>query len=95
MQTEELKRALYPAEVEEAVSAELSALAVKQDARKAKQAGKTLTVVTSEALQNVGGSADAIAEFIKKWEKKFKKWDKVVEDLQDTTKTKQVSKTSK
>jgi hypothetical protein len=39
----------YPAEVEEAVSTELSALAVKRDVRKTKQAGKTLTVVTLEA----------------------------------------------
>jgi hypothetical protein len=79
--------------VEEAVTAELNALA--RVARKAKLAGKTLSITKSKAPNNVEGSVDVVAQFIKKWESKFEKWNQVFEDIQDSRLTKQGSEKKK
>jgi hypothetical protein len=70
--------------VEEAITAELNALALKRDTRKAKLAGKSLTITKTEAPDNVADSVDVLAQFIKKWESKFEKWNQVFEDIQDS-----------
>jgi hypothetical protein len=81
--------------LEEAVTVELIALALKWDARKAKLAGKTLTVPKLEAPETTSGSADFLAQFIQKWESKFEKWDKVFKDIQDSRLPKEDSGTRK